>query len=242
MPAVAVGRFVCWPPGGFRLRQLREAEVEDLDAAVPRHEDVLGLQVAVDDPFLVRRGEAVGDLDRLFDRLAHRQRAAGKPGPQRLAFEQLLDDVGRAVVLADVVNGGDVGMVEDAGRARLLLEALQALRIAREGAGQDLDRDVAAEARIARAEDLSHPSRADGGEDLVGPETGAGLDSHELARFYRASSGVPASSGPGRPTARGGGGAGRVAIKELTTVRSFRPQGFPGPAPLGGGRGKNSRV
>ena len=40
--------------GAFRLRQLGQAEVEDLDAAVLRDEEVLGLQVPVDDPLLVR--------------------------------------------------------------------------------------------------------------------------------------------------------------------------------------------
>ena len=39
-----------------------EAEVEDLDVAVLRQEDVLGLDVAVDDPLLVGRGEPLGDL------------------------------------------------------------------------------------------------------------------------------------------------------------------------------------
>ena len=33
---------------------LREAEVEDLDPAVPRHEEVLGLEVPVDNALLVR--------------------------------------------------------------------------------------------------------------------------------------------------------------------------------------------
>ncbi len=36
----------------------RQAEVEDLDAAVAREEDVLGLEVAVDDALVVRRGQA----------------------------------------------------------------------------------------------------------------------------------------------------------------------------------------
>ena len=40
----------------------REAEVEDLGVAVLREEDVLGLEVAVDDPLLVGGGEALGDL------------------------------------------------------------------------------------------------------------------------------------------------------------------------------------
>ena len=40
--------------------------------------------------------------------------------------------------------------------------------------GQDLDRDVAVEARVARAVDLAHAAGAEGGEDLVGAEAGSG--------------------------------------------------------------------
>ena len=50
-------------------RQLGQAEVEDLDAAVLRDEQVLGFQIPVDDPLFVRRGEAVSDLQRVVDRL-----------------------------------------------------------------------------------------------------------------------------------------------------------------------------
>ena len=60
------------------VRELREAEVEDLHAAVVRDEDVLGLQVPVDDPLLVRGREAVDDLERVVDRLARRELAAGE--------------------------------------------------------------------------------------------------------------------------------------------------------------------
>ena len=79
----------------LRVRQLGEAEVEDLHAAVVGHEDVLGLQVPVDDALLVRGREAVGDLERVVDGLALREGAAREDRPQRLAFEQLQDDVGR---------------------------------------------------------------------------------------------------------------------------------------------------
>ena len=37
---------------------------------VPRDEDVVGLQVPMDDPLLVRRGEAQRDLDAVLPRLA----------------------------------------------------------------------------------------------------------------------------------------------------------------------------
>ena len=70
-----------WPLSAAVRLQLGQAEVEDLDPPVLRHEHVLGLQVPVDDPLLVRGGEALGDLHRVVDRLARRDRARG---PSRL--------------------------------------------------------------------------------------------------------------------------------------------------------------
>ena len=80
-----------------RTRQLGEAEVEDLDPAVVRDEDVVGLEVAVDDPLVVSGGEAVRDLERVVEGLADGKRSAAPGGPcRRLTFEQLRDDVGSA--------------------------------------------------------------------------------------------------------------------------------------------------
>ena len=59
-------------------------------------------------------------------------------------------------------------------RARLAVEALAELRIGGERLGQNLDRDGPVEARVARAIDLAHAARAEGGQDLVGAEAGAG--------------------------------------------------------------------
>ena len=62
--------------GSVRLRQ---AEVEDLHGAVGPHLDVRGLQIAVDDPLLVRRFERLGDLLRDRQRLVERDRPARDP-------------------------------------------------------------------------------------------------------------------------------------------------------------------
>src|SRR5262249_1402485 len=134
----------------------------------------------VHDPLLVRRGETLGDLDRIVDRLARRDGTAGQSRPQRLALEQLRDDVRRAVVRPEVVNRRDIRVIEDARGARLLLEALQAVRLLRVRRRQDLDRDFAAEARILRAVDLSHAARAQRRSNLVWSEPGAGGESHRF--------------------------------------------------------------
>ena len=50
---------------------------------------------------------------------------------QRLAFEQLGDQIRRPIVGTDVVQREDVGMVQRRGRARFLFEALQRFGVGR---------------------------------------------------------------------------------------------------------------
>ena len=88
--------------------ELGQAEVEDLHQPVGGDEQVLGLEIAVHDAAAVRRRQAAGDLLGVGQRLAQRQRAVGQRRSQRLAVEQLGDDVGLAVGGADVVDGDDV--------------------------------------------------------------------------------------------------------------------------------------
>ena len=167
------------------VRELGQAEVEDLHAPVARHEEVLGLQVPVDDPLLVRRREAVRDLQGVVDGLARREPPGRERRPQRLALEELLDDVRRAVVGADVVHGREVGMVQNAGCLRLLLEAAQPVGVLRERRRKDLDGHVAAEPRVLRAIHLPHPARAERGQDLVGAQTGSGCQGQAWGRIQR---------------------------------------------------------
>ena len=58
-------------------------------------------------------------------------------------------------------------VVERGEHARLALEPRQALGVARELVGQDLDRDLAAELGVASAIHLAHAADAELREDLV---------------------------------------------------------------------------
>lgn len=68
-------------------------------------EDVLGLEIAMDDSFAVRRGEAVRYLQRVFRRLPHRQRRAVHLLAQRPAFEQFTREIRCAFVNPTVSIG-----------------------------------------------------------------------------------------------------------------------------------------
>ena len=57
---VTVGRHVHRPLSG--VEWLRETEVQDLDAIIRRQRYVARLQIPMDDAFVVRRFERLGDL------------------------------------------------------------------------------------------------------------------------------------------------------------------------------------
>ena len=97
---------------------------------------------------------------------------------QALAGDVLHDDEVDPVRRLDLVDGDDVRMVEGGGGTRLLDEAQSSVLVRHPLGGQDLDRDLAAESCVAGAVDLAHPSRAQQGEDLVGPELRAGRERH----------------------------------------------------------------
>src|SRR5262245_54357057 len=69
-------------------------------------------------------------------------------------------------------------MIEHRHGLRLALEAREALGVSRESGRQDLDGDVAVESAVARPVDLTHPARAESGDDLVGSDSGSGFEAH----------------------------------------------------------------
>jgi len=157
---------------------LRQPEVEDLHAAVFGDEEILGFQVPVDYAFLVRGGEAVSDLDGILGRLASGQGTCRQSRAERLAFEQLRDDVRRSLVRADVKERDDVGMIQRGGRTGLLLEAAEAIGVVGEDGRENLDGDLATQSRVPRAVHLTHPAGTEWAQNLVGAKTKARRDGH----------------------------------------------------------------
>ena len=140
---------------------------------VAGEEDVLRLEVAMDDAALVRRGQPARELRAEVERAARRDGPFANPRAQRLAFQQLGDDVALLAFDADVVDGQNVGMVEHPRRPRLLLEPSQRLGVVDQRARQHLDRHVALQPRVLRTVDLAHPARPDRRNDFVMTELGA---------------------------------------------------------------------
>jgi hypothetical protein len=152
--------------GLARLEELREAEIEDFDLAVLVQHDVLGLEIAVDDPLLVRLGQRARDGPRDAQRLGDAEPAARHLRLQRGPLDELHRDVDAAVDLADVVDGGDVGVSHRRGGPRLAEEPATPVVTLHRFVGEDLEGDVATEALVERAVHDPHAAHAEDGEKL----------------------------------------------------------------------------
>ena len=94
---------------------LARAEIENFGVAALGDENIGGLDVAVNDAFGVRGVERVGDFDGESEQVLDIHGPAGDAVLQRHAIEKFHGDEGLAVLLADVVNGADVGMIQRGG-------------------------------------------------------------------------------------------------------------------------------
>ena len=98
--------------GRCRCHHLRQAKIEDFDAVVASHQNVCGLEVAMDDACRVRRGDGVSD------RTANRESAIDGKSTRRdqvvkrRAGDILHHNAGQAADEEDVVNGDDSRMIE----------------------------------------------------------------------------------------------------------------------------------
>ncbi len=98
-----------------RRHAFGEAEVGEFDVVFAGDENIGGLDVAVHDAILVRGGEGVGDLHRVAERGFDGQRLRAHAGFQRFAVDQLHGDEGAAILIADVVHGADVAIIQRGG-------------------------------------------------------------------------------------------------------------------------------
>ena len=151
---------------GGRVLDPGDAEVENLRIAAMGHEDVGRLDIAVDDALGVRGFKRIGELHTEAERVIEPERAAHEQVAEHVPLEQLHHDERRVAVLAQVVDGADVGMIQGRRGPRLALEAGQVLA-AGETRRERLDRDFSSELGIARPIHLTHSAFAKRRQDFV---------------------------------------------------------------------------
>ena len=156
------------------LRQLGEAEVEDLDRTIRPQLDIRGLEIAVDNPLLMRGFQCQGDLLGYRHGLVDRDRSTFDPLQKILALHEFHHQGGHAPALFEPVDARDVRVIQRREGLGFTLEAREPIGVVRERLGQDLDRDVAIQLRVTGPEDLAHSPFANAGDNFVDTETGTG--------------------------------------------------------------------
>src|SRR3954469_12538598 len=127
--------------------------------AAPRDEDVLRLDIAMKNVRVVSCGEAIGNPSQQIDNGAPIAVSAPQPIPERATVNEFGDEILAPVEQPDIVNRQDVRMIQRGGRLGLAWKALSRRGI-HQVRREDLDGDIAAQPRVARAIDLSHSAGA----------------------------------------------------------------------------------
>ena len=165
----AADRLSQWP-------QLRETEIEQLDATL-RHHDVSGFEIAMHDAGQVCLVECLGDLDCHLQRVLELERPASQAVRERLAHEVFEHEVVGAALMAHVIQRADVLMLETGDGFGFPLEPGLEIRV---GRGQDFDRNRAVKARVFRLVDLAHAPRPEWRLDEKPAESCAWCQRHGL--------------------------------------------------------------
>src|SRR5262249_25369521 len=157
---------------------------------------VRGLQIAMDDAPPVCGVERVGDLNRQLQRQGCWKCASPQSLLQRLAVEVLHDEIGDAVLVANVVHRANVRMAQAGNGVCLTLEPRTPRGVVGDAGVKNLEGDITIEPRIAGPIHFAHPTSADRLEDFVGAELSAGSESHATSarRLYGATPSVTCDS------------------------------------------------
>ena len=126
-------------------------------------------------PLSVGLVQGVGNRDSHLHGLAERQRATGDTRSERLALQVLHHQEVGVSLPADVEQRADVRMVQPGDGLRFALEALLHFEVLGKVRREHLDGHRAVQPGIGRLVYLAHAAGADRRNDLVGPESGAGL-------------------------------------------------------------------
>ena len=86
---------------------------------------------------------------------------------QALAFDQLHRNVGEILLVAHVVDGDDVGMLQSTRRLRFPVESREQVGIVRETGGDSLQSDESINDRVTRAINYPHGAVAQLSKDFV---------------------------------------------------------------------------
>ena len=119
------------------------------------------------DPLRMGRVQCIGNLDAERKQRVQLHRTIADDMFQRRAVQVLHDDERLAVLLADVVNGADIRMIERRRSPRLAAESLQRLPVLGHFLRQEFQRDEAVKPSVFRLVNHTHAAAAKLFDDAV---------------------------------------------------------------------------
>ena len=131
------------------------------------HHQIGWFDVPVCDALCMGHIQRVGSLHGNVDDVRRRERPPRDSGRDGLPLDVFHDDEVKTVALTNVMNSGDIRMIQRRRRPGFALEALHPLRVRCQVARENLERDGPIQPRVAREVHLTHPARAKQGQDLV---------------------------------------------------------------------------
>jgi hypothetical protein len=144
------------------------AEVQHLDCSVFTNLDVRWLQIAMNNPALMRELHGFGDLARNRQCIFQRNRTLCEAFGERGTFHQFEDQ--RAILHA--VDRGDVGVIQGGEDLGFTREARQPIRVADQRIRKNFDGYVASQLGVGGAVDGTHAALSEFSSDLVVGEVG----------------------------------------------------------------------
>ena len=112
----------------------------------------------MNDALTVRRVQCIGDLNGQVQNRFDVNGLACNQVLEGLPFQTLHGHERRALVLAEVINGADIRMVQCRGSLRFALEALQSLRVLGELFRQEFQRNEPVKSGVLSLEHHTHPA------------------------------------------------------------------------------------
>jgi uncharacterized protein len=151
-----------------------QPEIGDPQVAVGGDQHVLGLEVAMDQPGAMRRGEAAPGAHESIPDLAPRPRFGAAPRAQGPPGAVLHRDEHLIAIGAHLVDDDDVRVRQPRHRARLAQQALAPLRGGDAGQAQQLERHLAIQIRIVGGQHDPHSALAERLEHHEPPDPATG--------------------------------------------------------------------